>query len=362
MRFYLRAVVGLYLLITLLVALVLVAPINRDAPIAAVNAHCGVILGGTCLVDLNTGVTMHWMTYGTFVSEWSQDMQVSAYLSPADYIIYAFSREDDTVRSLSTRDYLRHFAPALSPNNKEVAYALTGDGSSDYVQLRVINRDATNDRFLTTIDLRQGRFSGDMLWSPNGRYIAYFTTQPATVTGTIKPIFWLLDTQTGKEPVIDNVAAPVVAWSPDSQYVAYVPVNADMIVIVDIETGYVPDHIRALSETPRDNILGEGVSRAAFSPDGSKIMFVTRDGMNNKTNINYRDLTTGDVVTLTSFDTATMRFEEILWREDGILVVEDRLSSSYSDYIVFHRIDPATGTTRQIGELLVEDYIRMVEW
>jgi hypothetical protein len=194
------------------------------------------------------------------------------------------------------------------------------------------------------------------------RYIAYFTSERSALSGTFSPLLWILDVATGGTRVIDSVSTPAVAWSPDGQYVAYVPLNMDMVVIVAAETGYIPDFVRAFAGSPSAMIVGQRVSDPVFSPEGTKLLFVDREQQTDTTTVNYRDLTSGEVRTLDTFPDDNIRFEDVRWLSSGIIIVEDRAPSSYVDDIVFHHIDPATGKHTELNTLLTEDYIRMVEW
>ncbi|MEO1440397.1 MAG: hypothetical protein AAFV33_08325 [Chloroflexota bacterium] len=319
------------------------------------------LIRGTCLVDLNRGTTVPYAPYGSYVVEWSADMRVNAYVSPVDYVIYSHAWGERTARPLTERDGARTFAPALSPDGTQVAYALSPENTNS-AQLHVVNRDGSDDRLLTTLDMTTARFSGRLSWSPDARYIVYFTSEPSNLSGTFSPVLHLLETATGEVRPVGTVVAPVVDWSPDGAWLAYMPPNADTIEIVEATTGNAPQRIRDFNEAAGHNIIGDFISRPTFSPDSERLLFIDRNLTDNTTLVRVRDLTTGDITTLTTLDDAETRFEDVLWQPDGILLVEDLQASSYLDHILFHHVDPVTGARTQAGTLISEDYIRMVVW
>ncbi|MEM6283589.1 MAG: hypothetical protein AAF787_15465, partial [Chloroflexota bacterium] len=204
------------------------------------------------------------------------------------------------------------------------------------------------------------------IWSPDDRYLIYFLSElgpknDPLITDTFVLVLHVVDTITGSKQRIDLVGAPVVGWSPDGDLLAYVSVYDDAILLVDPVTGEVPDGMPFL-QTPDDAGMGSSIRWPTFSPDGRHLLFVDFSSRHRTTTVDVRDLTTGTVTMLTTFYGGIRRFEDVVWREDGIWLVEDLQVSSYFDDIVFHHINPATGTRTPVGTLQAEDYIRMVEW
>ncbi|MEM6284434.1 MAG: hypothetical protein AAF787_19740, partial [Chloroflexota bacterium] len=166
MRVFLRSAALIFpavLILIVVFATVMPAPASR---MVAYNGHCGIMLGGTCMADLNTDISVHRASYGTFVSEWSADMRVSAFVSPVDYVIYTHSWQQNNVQALTQAGNVRTFAPAISSDGTRVAYVLTMPNSPS-LHLRSVNRDGTDNRHLTTLNVANARFSGDLIWSPD---------------------------------------------------------------------------------------------------------------------------------------------------------------------------------------------------
>lgn len=103
--------------------------------------------------------------------------------------------------------------------------------------------------------------SGSPAWSPDGRYVAYASSEIGSSASEV----WLIDMVTGEQSDLGPGLQP--AWSPDSKRlaVASAPVFAPEIRILDLDG--------AVLET-----VGAG-SSPAWSPDGRFIAYRAQDGI-----------------------------------------------------------------------------------
>ena len=110
------------------------------------------------------------------------------------------------------------------------------------------------------------KYVNSVVWSPNGKMIAYFTTdikEPHTATLNV------FDLSKDESRIMGTVPAAGVntemAWSPDSKRIAYNDKEGKVIKVMSIETGSVED-----IET---GLVDVNIYHLDWSPGGKRFVF-----------------------------------------------------------------------------------------
>jgi serine/threonine protein kinase/Tol biopolymer transport system component len=159
------------------------------------------------------------------------------------------------------------FAPALSPDGKQVAFSWNGEKGDNYdVYVKLV--DAGTPLRLTTNPVVEW-FPA---WSPDGRYIAFSRLLPNTrTTPNLHVEIWRVPALGGPERKLGETKWPGISWSPDGNFLAVVdnsgsPGEPFHISLLAVETG----DKRRLTSPKR----GPGDHAPKFSPDGRTLAFV----------------------------------------------------------------------------------------
>lgn len=196
--------------------------------------------------------------------------------------------------------------PAISPDGQWVAYV---SGVAD------IRKDAYNsDLWMASWDGKQNirltrtaQDESSPRWSPDGRYLAFLAARPATDGDTkAEPVkqVWLLDRSGGEPEQLTSFKGSVAEfdWSPDGRRLAVIardeesrktsdpdatppPIVLDRYYFKEDYTGYVgPERKRLFifdmvsRKATRITASTYDESRPAWSPDGSELAFLGREG------------------------------------------------------------------------------------
>lgn len=185
------------------------------------------------------------------------------------------------------------FSPAWSPDGDRVAYLTRSSPLTMQDTITTIGsdgRDAQPIREIFTLAVS----SPALAWSPDGRQIAFTEVYPV---GRFQAVFVTdLDNTEPRRVSGDNGNAFAPTWSPDGSQIAYSwsPVaNAEIWVqsITDLRlTGQAGSPTRLTSDYRMD-------SHPAFSPDGSRIAFMS--GRDNNSEIYTMNRDGSDLVNVT---------------------------------------------------------------
>jgi Tol biopolymer transport system component/C-terminal processing protease CtpA/Prc len=146
--------------------------------------------------------------------EWSPDSRKLVYSSeragPARLFAYDFGTSKETQLTMGGGDH----APRFSPDGKSVAFVRAG------TELHVVGADGTKDRLLAkgiiADPIQVGR---PIAWSPDGRWLAYFTSGTRGFTNVA------VVEAAGGEPkqvsFLANSNATAVTWSPDGTFLLF---------------------------------------------------------------------------------------------------------------------------------------------
>lgn len=197
-----------------------------------------------------------------------------------DSELYAVRPDGTGLRRL-TRNRVDDFYPAISPDGKRIAFVSSRSGDDD---LYVMNLDGSGLRALTRNSATPAGLSIQdeaPSWSPDGRRIAFASNRAAgqfeifTMRANGTNVHRL--TRTGRQ-----VTDTIPAWSPDGSLIAFAsdrvsPFNSEIYVVEPDGTG-----LRRLTFTAGgDGVLGDD-SMPAWSPDGSRIAFVSNRDQQNE--------------------------------------------------------------------------------
>ena len=175
----------------------------------------------------------------------------------------------------SSDDFIGNFSPAISPDGSRVAYAMVDGESSNIV---VSNIDGSNLRKLT----KNSAVDAYPAWSPDGKQIAFISYRDGD---DFQPRLFVMNSDGSKQRSLAPAVwttdhAPV--WSPDGSRIAFVVFQRDVVPREDSSrrTRTVPRHIlyTVKPDGSEPRILGDTGSVAAWSPDGSRIAFIRREG------------------------------------------------------------------------------------
>ncbi len=359
MHVLLRPILALTALAFMLVMIAANLPQPEESPfVVAYTGRCGGFADGTCLKDMNTGHVVYWSAHDRQNESWTADMQHTVVRSSADDQLYRYSRQDDRMSPLTEPDGVRRYAPSLSPDGAQVAYAATPDNGAT-MEIRTMDIETGTEQTLSSISVDGLRFAQGFFWSPDGKRLVYATGETTGGYNGYGAQLALLDVSTGETQTIGSTTSSDVVWSADGSRVAFADSYTQAYTVFDT----------AINTTlPNDDLTTDPNGRsyyssdAVFAPTGDQLMYVERDYLAGKTRIKTHDLNTGEVTEIGSLPNADTRFEDVTWTEDGVMLMEDRIGSRSADHIIFHHIDPETGTHTKLGTLDAEDYLRVAEW
>ena len=124
--------------------------------------------------------------------------------------IFSVPAENGVIENLTQTPGVREVYPNWSPNGKYIAYH--SDATGEYEVYLLENKKGAAPRQLTT---GSKAWKNGAEWSPNSRYLVY---SDRTLN------LYLVDTQTGKQSVIDHAVNDEITaytFSPDSQWITY---------------------------------------------------------------------------------------------------------------------------------------------
>lgn len=121
----------------------------------------------TLLID---AADRHWLSGGSFSPDGSKVVYADLPSAGWGGGIYVVDADGGTPRRLLEADRLL-LEPTFSPDGSQIAYM---DGAGDYGNsLRVMNADGSGSRVLLKLVMRNSAFAGGLVWSPDGRRLAF---------------------------------------------------------------------------------------------------------------------------------------------------------------------------------------------
>jgi serine/threonine protein kinase/Tol biopolymer transport system component len=186
-----------------------------------------------------------------------------------DFEIYVINVMGGQLQQLTDNTYLDRI-PAWSPDGEWVIYSadVRGDGSYDLLRTRL-------DGSATEVVLSDSSRKSHARYSPDGRYVVYTTGSDLNNSRTWE--IALLDTQTGEVRNLTNNntrdASPV--FSPDGSkimYITYLGENTNAIAMMNADGS----DQRILYDS------GSNIWSAHYSPDGAYIVFTRYDGVTDE--------------------------------------------------------------------------------
>lgn len=124
--------------------------------------------------------------------------------------IFSVPAENGQIINLTNTQGVREIYPTWSPNGKYIAYY--SDASGEYEIYLLENKKGAKPRQLT---FNSTAWKYDAEWSPDSRYLVY---SDRTMN------LWLLDVESGKQTSIDQAVTSEIrsyTFSPDSDWIAY---------------------------------------------------------------------------------------------------------------------------------------------
>ncbi len=173
--------------------------------------------------------------------------------------IYTMNADGSDVRRVTSRSGLDQ-NPAWSPDGRRIAYVSERDGNE---ALCVINADGSGDKVISG-SLTE---TGSPQWSPDGSQIAFVAVNDR------RTHIHLADLKAGTVAALTsgNGSETGAVWSPDGRTIAYVQSSRGEGV-----------NLRLLRLGSSDPVVLTGTaftsSQPRFSPDGSKILFLSNAG------------------------------------------------------------------------------------
>ncbi|MDP2238052.1 MAG: PDZ domain-containing protein [Bacteroidales bacterium] len=124
--------------------------------------------------------------------------------------IFSVPAENGQIENLTNTQGVREIYPSWSPNGKYIAYY--SDASGEYEVYLLENKKGAQPKQLTS---NSAAWKYEAEWSPDSRYLVYSDR-------TMK--LWLLDVETGKQTAVDHATMSEIrsySFSPDSEWIAY---------------------------------------------------------------------------------------------------------------------------------------------
>ncbi|MDO8896996.1 MAG: DPP IV N-terminal domain-containing protein, partial [Bacteroidales bacterium] len=124
--------------------------------------------------------------------------------------IFSVPAENGQIENLTNTQGVREIYPSWSPNGKYIAYY--SDAIGEYEVYLLENKKGAQPKQLTS---NSAAWKYEAEWSPDSRYLVYSDR-------TMK--LWLLDVETGKQTAVDHATMSEIrsySFSPDSEWIAY---------------------------------------------------------------------------------------------------------------------------------------------
>ena len=147
---------------------------------------------------------------------WAPDSRRLVYISARDKIPHLFLYDfTNNIESQLTRDAADDAAPRFSPDGKLLAFIRGGK------ELRVMDVAARTDRVVATASFERPPFDSDRsyVWSPDSKWVAYLPVGP-NLFKNLQIVS--VDGGTGRPAsFLANVFSNTVSWSPDGTFILF---------------------------------------------------------------------------------------------------------------------------------------------
>jgi len=166
-------------------------------------------------------------------------------------------------------------SPSLSPEGNYVVFAWTGTKQANQdIYVQMIGQDSPLQR---TSDPREDY---NPVWSPDGRWIAFFRSQTPSPTGLRSRELRVIPPLSGPERKLADIRsqdfypfAAYLTWSPDSKSLVVTDSLGDgqpnALFVVSLETG-----VKRQLTIPQPPVMAD--TSPSISPDGRSLVFVRR--------------------------------------------------------------------------------------
>ena len=245
------------------------AAISPNGKVVAVTGRSG-RQAGIFLVPVDgSSQPEFWIAGGSPI--WTSDGKAIVYSRGGDFWkVDVGAGQDDAVRITKGRQGGR--AGRLSADDKSLAFYAVRNGSQDIWTVPVDGSASPKQLTKDSMAADERRFAP--AWSPDGKQIAYFCNRSNYWEDDI----WIVDVETGEEQQISKglMAMSTPVWSPDGSQIALMANSKDEFWYEDLSYIYLLDP-KTKSETilpmqvnATDMLLNHTVN---WSADGSEIFF-----------------------------------------------------------------------------------------
>ena len=224
-------------------------------------------------------------------------LAVTASAARPERLVFASDRAGNTDIYLGARrltsSQANDYSPAWSPDGRWIAFVSTRDGDEE---LYLMSATGSQVRQLTRNKVKDQTPA----WSPDGRWLVFASERGGNRARElyVMPSKGGPATRIVRSPLRWNESfAPV--WSPDGRWIAFVSNRAGLFGVDIYVVRANGTQLRRLTRSTRDDGFPADSTMPDWSPDGSRIAFVSNRDGNNELYLMNRDGTNPRRLTIT---------------------------------------------------------------